>query len=127
VRTRINLDADPASVGRARLFCATTLEGWGADTELVATCSLLVSELASNAVLHARTPFTVALEHRERLRVEVLDGDPRPPHPCDYRVDALSGRGLHLVEALARASGTTTSAGGKSVWFELDWHAQMVP
>lgn len=118
----IRLDAEPRSVGRARRFCTATLEGWGVGGELVDTCVLLVSELATNAVLHARTPFTVTIEGRPVLRVEVHDGDPRLPHPRDYGPEASSGRGLHLVEMLAQSSGTVTHAdGGKSVWFELAW------
>jgi anti-sigma regulatory factor (Ser/Thr protein kinase) len=121
----IRLDAEPRSVGRARRFCSATLEGWGVTGELVDTCVLLVSELATNAVLHARTPFTVTIDRRPTLRVEVHDGDPRPPHTRDYGPEAASGRGLHLVEALAASSGTVTRSDGKAVWFELTWDPEM--
>jgi anti-sigma regulatory factor (Ser/Thr protein kinase) len=127
VGTRISLDVDPRSVGQARRFCAATLDGWGADPDLVSTCVLLVSELATNAVLHARTAFTVSIERGERLRIEVDDGDPRMPHARDYSLDAMSGRGLHLVEALSRASGAQRHGEGKTVWFEVDWEEAMVP
>lgn len=127
VQARIRLDPDPQSVSQARRFCSTTLTGWGADPELESNCVLLVSELATNAVLHAGTPFTISIERGERLRVEVTDGDPRLPQLRDYGLQAMSGRGLHLVEALARASGSAVVDGGKAVWFELDWAAQMVP
>jgi anti-sigma regulatory factor (Ser/Thr protein kinase) len=121
----IRLDAEPRSVGRARRFCSATLEGWGVTGDLVDTCVLLVSELATNAVLHARTPFTVTIDRDPTLRVEVHDGDPRPPHTRDYGPEAASGRGLHLVEALAADSGTLTTTGGKAVWFELTWDPEM--
>lgn len=127
VGTRIRLDAEPRSVGQARRFCATTLEGWGADPDLVATCVLLVSELATNAVLHAGTPFRVSIERTRRLRIAVDDEDPRMPHIRDYSADSMSGRGLHLVEALARSSGARRVGGGKTVWFEIDWEEAMVP
>ena len=118
----IRLDAEPRSVGRARRFGAAPLEGWGLRRPLVETCVLLVSELATNAVLHARTEFTVSIEREPRLRIEVFDGDPRLPHARDFGPEAASGRGLHLVERLAVSSGTVTHAtGGKSVWFELPW------
>lgn len=88
--------------------------------EVIDTCVLLVSELATNAVLHARTPFTVTIERDPELRVEVHDGDARLPHARDFGPESASGRGLQLVEALARRSGTVSDAGGgKSVWFEL--------
>lgn len=115
----IRLDAEPMSVGRARRFASSTLEEWGVDADTVDTVVLLVSELATNAVLHARTPFTVVIDQIRGVRVEVHDGDPRPPHARDYGPDAASGRGLHLVEALATTSGTEVSARGKAVWFEL--------
>ncbi|QYG92183.1 ATP-binding protein [Iamia sp. SCSIO 61187] len=118
----IRLEAEPRSVGRARRFCAATLHGWGVRGPVVETCVLLVSELATNAVLHARTDFTVSIEREPRLRIEVCDGDPRLPHTRDFGPEAASGRGLHLVEALAVSSGTVTHpTGGKSVWFELPW------
>ena len=122
----IRLDAEPRSVGRARRFCSATLQGWGVAPDLVDTCVLLVSELATNAVLHARTPFSVMIERTPLLRVEVTDGDPRLPHARDYGPEASSGRGLQLVEALSQSSGTVTHAeGGKSVWFELAWDPEM--
>lgn len=110
------------SVGRARRFCATTLDEWGAAADLVATCVLLVSELSTNAVLHARSGFTVRIERRGGVRVEVDDDDPRLPHVRDYRVDAASGRGMRMIAALARTSGAAPNGSGKTVWFELDWH-----
>lgn len=125
--TRIHLDADPVSVGRARRFCATTLDEWGAAADLVATSVLLVSELATNAVVHARSGFTVRIERRGALRVEVDDDDPRLPHVRDYPVDAPSGRGMRMVAALAQASGADPNGGGKTVWFELDWDGRSGP
>jgi anti-sigma regulatory factor (Ser/Thr protein kinase) len=122
----IRLDAEPRSVGRARRFCSATLEGWGVASEVVDTCVLLVSELATNAVLHARTPFTVTIDPRPVLRIEVHDDDPGLPHPRDYGPEASSGRGLHLLEALSESSGTVVDAsGGKAVWFEVAWHPEM--
>jgi anti-sigma regulatory factor (Ser/Thr protein kinase) len=124
VGTGIRLDADPRSVGRARRFCASTLDEWGAAADTVTTCVLLVSELATNAVLHAHSGFTVRMEQGDALRVEVDDDDPRLPQVRDYRVDSASGRGMRMVRALARASGATATSAGKTVWFELDWDAE---
>lgn len=121
--TRIRLAADPQSVGRARRFCASTLDEWGAAADLVAICVLLVSELSTNAVVHARSGFTVSLTRRAGLRVEVVDDDPRLPRTRDYRIDATSGRGMKMVASLARASGAEANGTGKTVWFELDWDA----
>lgn len=118
----IQLDAAPVSVGRARRFASATLREWGVGPDVIDTCTLLVSELATNAVLHARTPFTVRITRSVRVRVEVRDDDPRLPHPLDYAADATSGRGLHLVASLSVAAGAENRDGGKTVWFELDGH-----
>jgi len=121
VLDRIRLDADARSVGRARRFCASMLGDWGAPPDLVDTCLLLVSELATNAVLHARTPFTVSISRNRDLRVEVVDADPTLPQVRDYSVDAASGRGLHLISSMAADFGARAVEGGKAVWFVLPW------
>lgn len=116
----IHLDPVPVSVGRARRYVSGTLRAWGVGADVIDTCTLLVSELATNAVLHARTPFTVRVSRSARVRVEVDDEDPRLPHPLDYSADATSGRGLHLIVSLSTAAGAETRDDGKTVWFELD-------
>jgi anti-sigma regulatory factor (Ser/Thr protein kinase) len=113
----------PAAVREARAAVRRQLEGWGlADQEdLVDTAELLVSELATNAVLHARTPMRVSvLLHDDRVRVEVRDDDPTLPE--QRQPDPLSpgGRGIMLVELLARAWGINHNERGKTVWFELE-------
>jgi anti-sigma regulatory factor (Ser/Thr protein kinase) len=85
--------------------------------------SVMVSELAMNAVEHARTPFEVIVEVTGRtLRVEVTDSgggtaqaQPLPP------ATSLHGRGLFIVEQLSDAWGVTPSPAGpsKSVWFTI--------
>jgi anti-sigma regulatory factor (Ser/Thr protein kinase) len=88
--------------------------------ELLNTITLLVSELATNAVLHAHTPFDVVVRHRGgRVRVSVADENPATPVLKDYGVDAVTGRGMQLVAALASDWGTEAAKGGKSVWFEM--------
>lgn len=108
------------SVGRARRFASATLRRWGVGPDVIDTCTLLVSELATNAVLHARTPFTVRITRSRRVRVEVRDDDPRLPRPLDYSAHATSGRGLHLVASLSVAAGAEPRGSGKAMWFELD-------
>ena len=86
---------------------------------------LLVSELVTNAVLHARTRFTVEVEVvDDTARVSVEDSSPLPPAVRTFSDLAGSGRGLHLVEALASRWGVDSRDGaGKRVWFELDLSA----
>lgn len=81
---------------------------------------LLVSELASNAVLHARTEFelSVRLTH-DRCRVEVADSNPVLPTLKHYVAESVTGRGLHMVAASADRWGFESTGNGKVVWFEL--------
>jgi hypothetical protein len=78
--------------------------------------------MAANAVLHARTPFTVEVSHRRGLlRVEVADHAPVPPRGVDADADrSSSGRGLRIVGALALAWGSTLGEHGKVVWAEFE-------
>jgi anti-sigma regulatory factor (Ser/Thr protein kinase) len=105
-----------ASVPEARHFV---------DHALPSTCwadevTLIVSELASNAVRHAETPFTVALQCDGAIvRVEVSDGATALPVLQRPPVDAITGRGLLIVEALATRWGVEPNPSGKTVWFEL--------
>lgn len=81
----------------------------------------IVSELASNAVIHAGTDFTVCLDREgEAARIEVLDGSARRAHPRSYGADATNGRGLRLVERLAQDWGVSRTEQGKGVWAVVD-------
>lgn len=87
-----------------------------------ATVALVVSELATNAVLHARTPFEVKVEVSEgHVRIEVHDGTGRRPIRRFFSDQATSGRGLRLIEELCRAWGVVADADGvgKTVWAEV--------
>jgi len=85
------------------------------------TVELLVSELATNAVLHAKTDFTVCVDRRgPTLRVEIGDGRVVPPLAKGYRHDAPTGRGLGIVATLSSRWGFERGPDGKTVWFELD-------
>src|SRR3954469_13819874 len=108
-----------SSVPTARHFVESVLTAWG-EPESAWTCTLLVSELATNCALHARTEFTVRVTHSVgRILIEVEDASPRIPNPRTYGVQATTGRGLQLVQALAAEWGVTPTSGGKTVWVEL--------
>ena len=109
---------EPRSVTDARHFIADSLEAEGCPRATIETAKLLVSELASNAVLHARSPFQVSMsQHDHSLTIAVTDGSEVRPAPGE--VTATGGRGLHLVEALANDWGVCSRVGGKSVYFRL--------
>jgi hypothetical protein len=123
IRARIRLDAATTSPRRARQFIVKTLDAWGRHA-LVDPAALLVSELVTNAVVHARTPVDVVVVRmdagdRGPVRVEVRDLSDTTPRPAPLSLDSLSGRGLTLVAALASRWGVEPDAEGKRVWFEL--------
>ena len=110
----------PEAVRDARGFVARALRDWSCDG-LTDIAVLLTSELVTNAILHAKTGPTVRMELTgATLRVEVIDRGPGTPlQRGSSPADALSGRGLALVEAMSDRWGVTPVAGGKAVWFEL--------
>ncbi len=81
-----------------------------------------MSELVTNAVLHAGSDVEVAVQlTATAARVEVTDASGEAVVPRDARSDEDSGRGLALVGSLARRWGVRPApGGGKTVWFEVD-------
>ncbi|HVM08988.1 MAG TPA: ATP-binding protein [Acidimicrobiales bacterium] len=106
---------DLASPRVARSFLRRTLDAAGVSADLAV---LLVSELATNAVLHARTDFAVRIWiERDHVRVEVQDANERPPMIGHTPAESTSGRGLHLVQTLSTSWGVEGRPDGKTVWF----------
>jgi len=82
--------------------------------------ALLVSELASNVVRHAGTPFSLCADVTAfNVRVEVADGTADPPVVLSPEPSEQGGRGMLLVSQLADNWGTEPIPDGKLVWFEL--------
>nr|WP_109282021.1 ATP-binding protein [Streptomyces orinoci] len=109
----------PASVGLARDFADKALLAWGLSA-LADDVRLCVSELATNAVVHANNHggFLVRLAiDGSYLHLEVHDDHPRRPELRLPTHDITSGRGLHLVAALSTGWGVAPLAPtGKIVW-----------
>jgi anti-sigma regulatory factor (Ser/Thr protein kinase) len=115
----LSLPAEAASVATARRFILEAK--WSGTKEHADRLALLVSELATNAVLHARTEFSISVHSLGRkVRICVEDGNPSLPVAKDYGPTAATGRGIALVEALSSRWGVEQKAAGKIVWFELD-------
>lgn len=106
------------SARAAREFVTGQIEPWAGDA--VTTDAAIVSaELASNAVLHARTPFSVALSWwADRVRIAVRDGA-RLPDAGGEPLVARLGHGLDLIEKVASRWAVEPLADGKVVWAEL--------
>lgn len=119
VRTaEITLDPHPASVGRARRWLSQQLEEWGLD-DLDYDASVVLSELVTNAVLHAKTEIELTVSHDKSLRLEVRDSSASPPAARDAGASSSTGRGLHLVAALTTSWGFVPNDEGKVVWAEF--------
>jgi anti-sigma regulatory factor (Ser/Thr protein kinase) len=113
--------ADRTAPSQARRFVADTLHAWAVPSDVADDAVLLVSELVTNALLHARSAPVVEVEYDdELLRCVVVDDSPVVPRRRRYATDAVTGRGIALVETLASRWGVDVDSGaGKRVWFEL--------
>ncbi|WP_225844897.1 ATP-binding protein [Streptomyces sp. HPF1205] len=113
----------PRCVPRARHHLRQEMEAWGLAPALVDTAELVVSELVTNAVRHARMPRGRLIETRlqrtgDGVRIEVHDANETRPEVHRAAEDEESGRSLALVEALTGARwGVSSREGvGKLVW-----------
>ncbi len=121
VERRARFQPDLRSPAAARAFVRSELEERVPEPPLE-TAILLTSELVSNALLHARTEVDLLLiMAASGVRVEVHDcGVRQPPDaPPPAPLEATTGRGLMMVDALAQRWGVDGTVDGKTVWFEL--------
>ncbi|MDA4890093.1 SpoIIE family protein phosphatase [Streptomyces sp. MS2A] len=113
------LDPEDAAPGKARRLARRALARWGME-DLTDAVELLVSEVVTNAVRYASKPVTLRLLRTDVLRCEVGDDVPQLPRLRQARATDEGGRGLYLVNRLARRWGATRLSTGKVVWFELN-------
>jgi hypothetical protein len=141
-RQVLTLTPGPRSVQEARRWATLTCQRIG-RADLAECAELGVSELVTNAVLHADPPIRLELRGTaDHPRIEVSDGSVVPPQPGsvaggidldafdldafdsgtsgDIDISELSGfgRGLDIVARAARAWGAVIEDDGKTVWFE---------
>ena len=122
---QLTLTLPPAgrAAGVARQVTRETLAAWRV-AHLEETAVLLVPELVTNAVRHARPgrlAMALSLEAAGAwLRIEVHDADARVPRQRTPGASDESGFGLLLIEALSGNWGVRQTATGKAVWAELD-------
>jgi anti-sigma regulatory factor (Ser/Thr protein kinase) len=107
-------------VQHARSFVADTLAGWG-RADLIDAAALVVTELATNAVRHTPSDFSVSLLRRtdDAVRVAVGDSDPVPPRMRLGGINEPNGRGLLLVDGMTACWGYDVVGDGKVVWAEM--------
>lgn len=115
----VRLPPQPTSVGAARAHVRALLESTGRE-DLLETAVLLVSEVVTNALLHAGTDIDVgAVLDDAGLRVEIGDGSLHLPSRRRYAATAGTGRGLLMLEALVDDWGVSQHSRGKTVWFRI--------
>ncbi|OLZ70800.1 serine/threonine protein phosphatase [Streptomyces sp. IMTB 2501] len=113
------LEPEETAPGQARRLARRALARWDLE-DLSDSVELLVSEVVTNAVRYASRPVTLRLLRTDVLRCEVGDDVPQLPRLRQARATDEGGRGLYLVNRLARRWGATRLSTGKVVWFELN-------
>ena len=117
---RLVLGGDPASAAQARHFVTGVLHSWRLSIMTHGDMELLTSELVGNAIRHGQSPFHVIVRYDgPAVRVEVGDGSAALPRRLQPDPDATGGRGIQIVDHVARDWGVTLTRDGKRVWFEL--------
>lgn len=113
----IEFDAIRDSPGEARRRVVRALQGGGYDRAVIQDAALVVTELAANAVVHAKSSFSVSVRLRDStLRIDVADG---AAGRANQDWVPRQGRGLGLIDAICVHWGTEITAEGKVVWGEL--------
>lgn len=116
----LRLPARPASVPEARRFVVRQLAQWSLE-DLADTVALLTSELVTNAVLHARTDIVLtAVDLGGAVQVDVTDLSPAAVVQRRHSAEATTGRGVQLLDQLARSWEVLPHEAGKTVRFTVD-------
>lgn len=116
----------PEGLAAVRRRAARAMQQWRIPPDLADDALLVVSELITNAVVHALPPASLCLSWQGgraacAVRIEVTDAGPalRRHHGGSPRQPEESGRGTAIVAALSARSGTTTCQGGTTRWAEI--------
>jgi len=119
--TACRLAPDLTSISTARRYAESIFANESvAGFDIVA---LLITEVVTNAVVHARTPIVMTVRATgETIRVEVHDDDSTLPVVQRAEPYQPGGRGMAIVDALAADWGVVSEPfQGKTVWFEMAW------
>jgi anti-sigma regulatory factor (Ser/Thr protein kinase) len=123
VTARRRFESSKDSIGAARRFVAQNLRG--APVEVLESVAVMVSELSTNALIHACSAFDVLVERTESsVVVAITDWGYGSPELHSPESTEPHGRGLRIVEALSDEWGTlSNSEEAKTIWFRLYLHA----
>lgn len=109
----------PDAARAVRRFVGSVLVGWDAQ-DLVPMTTLVASELATNAITHATSPFRVTVRRTgSAVRISVEDTDPAQPELRESGPLQPGGRGVLLVAKLSQSWGHESHDSGKVVWSEF--------
>jgi anti-sigma regulatory factor (Ser/Thr protein kinase) len=121
-RWNVRWESDPpgSAVPVVRDQLRRVLAEWGLTGEAGEPTQLVVTELITNAIDHARAPIEVTVSFPgESVRVEVHDASVEPPRQQPHDPLRMRGRGLQMVDALSSQWGWTNDAAGKTVWADV--------
>ncbi|MER5733242.1 ATP-binding protein [Streptomyces sp. NPDC002138] len=120
-RRRLALRGVRGHVAKGRDFTREAMRDWGWESNQTTEDALLVvSELLTNASLHAGGCDELVLTLGTALRIEVLDGETALPAPRETRRGSPGGHGLSIVQRLSDRWGAEPHAYGKAVWAEIE-------
>lgn len=112
--------ADPDAVRAARAMVRSCCQEADVDEDTSDNAVLLTSETVTNALIHGHSAARIHVQAQTQLvRVEVGDDSAQTPQVVHPGPDAMGGRGLEIVDMLARQWGVEQEPGGKTVWFEV--------
>jgi anti-sigma regulatory factor (Ser/Thr protein kinase) len=110
----------PAVVRDVRSFVRDVFRAWGEDAS-TPEAEIIVAELASNAVVHARSPFRVSISRtKSEIKLSVRDASTVPPAQPNGNLGITAGRqggrGISMVASLSVTWDTQREADGKTIW-----------
>ncbi|MGO9343068.1 MAG: ATP-binding protein [Acidimicrobiales bacterium] len=115
--SRRRFEAEPRSAAYVRKYVRDSLDNWRVRSD---EAVFLANELATNAIIHARSEFVVEMSlYDSTCRIEVVDHDPNRPREAPQSNATPNGRGLALVRALSRSWGVESRDEGKGVWCDV--------
>jgi anti-sigma regulatory factor (Ser/Thr protein kinase) len=123
VNVHLAFPCEVSSVGNARFALRNVLAEAGSTLDECDAAATVMTELLANAIVHSQRcsqPIEVAIACSDRrIHIEVLDHNAQAPAPRQIASDALSGRGLSIVDALTSDWGWNAVGDGNRVWGDV--------